>query len=87
MDLIFSITLNNLGNGGAKDLSFLCSLSNVTYLNFAINDNNFGGELPKCIGNLSITEFRNGNGLDLGWVFSYLDLPCGPGPVAQTQSV
>ena len=52
----FSITLNNLGNGRENDLNFLCSLTNATYLTFlAINDNNFGGEVPKCIGNFSTT--------------------------------
>ncbi|XP_065625273.1 probable LRR receptor-like serine/threonine-protein kinase At3g47570 [Quercus suber] len=52
----FATTSNNLGNGGANDLSFLCSLTNATYLTvLGINDNNFGGELPKCIGNFSTT--------------------------------
>ncbi|XP_030962200.1 probable LRR receptor-like serine/threonine-protein kinase At3g47570 [Quercus lobata] len=50
----FSIAENQLGNGGANDLSFLCSLSNATNLSdLEINTNNFGGELPKCIGNIS----------------------------------
>ena len=50
----FSVAINNLGSGGANDLNFLCSLTNATYLNaLAIEDNNFGGELPKCIGNFS----------------------------------
>ena len=54
----FSITLNNLGSGGPNDLGFLYSLTNATNLTFlAINDNNFRGELPKCIGNLSTIEF------------------------------
>jgi Leucine-rich repeat (LRR) protein len=52
----FSISFNNLGNGGENDLSFLCSLTNSTYLTtLAINVNNFGGELPKCVANLSTT--------------------------------
>ena len=52
----FIITWNNLGNGGANDLSFLCSLKNATYLHLLeINANNFGGDLPKCISNLSTT--------------------------------
>jgi Leucine-rich repeat (LRR) protein len=55
---ILGITLNNLGNGGANDLSFLCSLTNATSLFIlAINANNFGGSLPQCIGNLSNTLF------------------------------
>jgi Leucine-rich repeat (LRR) protein len=55
--LIFlSIFLNHLGNGGTNDLSFLCSLTNATNLMILdINGNNFGGELPKCIGNFSTT--------------------------------
>ncbi|XP_050283141.1 probable LRR receptor-like serine/threonine-protein kinase At3g47570 isoform X2 [Quercus robur] len=53
---VFTISSNELGNGGANDLSFLCSLKNSTYLTFlGINVNNFGGELPKCIVNFSIT--------------------------------
>ncbi|XP_023898143.2 probable LRR receptor-like serine/threonine-protein kinase At3g47570 [Quercus suber] len=45
---------NELGNGGANDLSFLCSLTNSTYLTILeISSNNFGGELPKCIANFS----------------------------------
>ncbi|XP_030965907.1 LRR receptor-like serine/threonine-protein kinase EFR [Quercus lobata] len=51
---LFSVAENQLGNGGANDLSFLCSLSNATNLrDLEINTNNFGGELPKCIGNIS----------------------------------
>ncbi|XP_050257105.1 probable LRR receptor-like serine/threonine-protein kinase At3g47570 [Quercus robur] len=52
----FSIAFNNLGNEGANDLSFLCSLTNATDLIFlAINVNNFVGKLPECIGNFSTT--------------------------------
>ena len=52
----FRISNNNLGNGGENDLGFLCSLTNDTYLtSLHVNGNNFGGELPKCIGNLSTT--------------------------------
>ncbi|XP_059458587.1 probable LRR receptor-like serine/threonine-protein kinase At3g47570 [Corylus avellana] len=51
-----STTLNQLGNGGANDLSFLCSLTNATRLELlAINANNFGGILPECISNFSST--------------------------------
>ena len=54
--LFFLIAVNNLGNGGANDLSFLCSLTNATYLIILqIDLNNFGGEFPKCIGNFSTT--------------------------------
>ena len=53
---MFSIAENQLGNGGANDLSFLRSLSNATNLRDSeINTNNFGRELPKCIGNISTT--------------------------------
>ncbi|KAK4592244.1 hypothetical protein RGQ29_016671 [Quercus rubra] len=52
----FSIYQNELGNGEANDLSFLCSLTNSTYLtDLEIGVNNFGGELPKCIANFSTT--------------------------------
>ena len=37
-------------------MSFLCSLTNATYLNtLDIGPNNFGGEFPKCIGSFSTT--------------------------------
>ncbi|XP_030924651.1 LRR receptor-like serine/threonine-protein kinase EFR [Quercus lobata] len=53
---MFVIAFNELGNGGANDLIFLCSLTNSTYLTYlVINMNNFGGELPKCIVNFSTT--------------------------------
>ncbi|KAF8042180.1 hypothetical protein BT93_A0715 [Corymbia citriodora subsp. variegata] len=48
------ITNNKLGRGKPEDLSFLCSLTNNTNLkevNIGLNE--FGGVLPKCIGNLS----------------------------------
>uniref|UniRef100_A0A7N2LC98 non-specific serine/threonine protein kinase n=1 Tax=Quercus lobata TaxID=97700 RepID=A0A7N2LC98_QUELO len=52
----FGIYQNELGNGGENDLSFLCSLTNSTYLtDLEIGVNNFGGELPKCIANFSTT--------------------------------
>ena len=55
----FFITPNNLGNGGANNWHFPCSLTNSTYLSLlAINVNNFGGELSKCIGNFSTTLTR-----------------------------
>ena len=51
-----SLFLKHLGNGETNDLSFLCSLTNATNLTFLdINDNNFGGRLPKSIGNFSTT--------------------------------
>ncbi|KAF8026927.1 hypothetical protein BT93_F3422 [Corymbia citriodora subsp. variegata] len=51
---------NKLGRGKPEDLNFLCSLTNNTKLeevNIGLNE--FGGVLPKCIGNLSttLTEF------------------------------
>ena len=53
---MFTISENQLGNGGENDLSFLCSLSNATSLrDLEINTNNFGGKLPECIGNISTT--------------------------------
>uniref|UniRef100_A0A7N2LED4 non-specific serine/threonine protein kinase n=1 Tax=Quercus lobata TaxID=97700 RepID=A0A7N2LED4_QUELO len=55
----FVMALNELGNGGANDLSFLCSLTNATYLTtLEINFNNFGGELPKCIFNFTTTLIK-----------------------------
>ena len=53
---LFSITQNHLGNGGANNVCFLCSLTNATNLrDLEINGNNFGGNLPECIGNISNT--------------------------------
>ncbi|KAF8025730.1 hypothetical protein BT93_F2536 [Corymbia citriodora subsp. variegata] len=50
------ISANQLGSGKPEDLSFLCSLTNNTKLWRAfIGGNEFGGVLPKCIGNLSTT--------------------------------
>ncbi|KAB1215794.1 hypothetical protein CJ030_MR4G010914 [Morella rubra] len=47
---------NLLGNGGGDDLSFLCSLTNATYLRkLAIDHNNLGGLLPDFISNFSTT--------------------------------
>ncbi|XP_039162759.1 probable LRR receptor-like serine/threonine-protein kinase At3g47570 [Eucalyptus grandis] len=47
---------NQLGSGKPGDLSFLCSLTNNTKLMYVqIEVNEFGGVLPKCIGNLSTT--------------------------------
>ena len=52
----FIMSFNELGNGGVNDLSFLCSLTNCTYLtDLEISFNNFGGELPKCIADFSTT--------------------------------
>ncbi|PKI54991.1 hypothetical protein CRG98_024591 [Punica granatum] len=54
--LNISLHYNKLQGGQANDLDFLCSLTNATILNLlVIANNNFGGEVPKCIGNLSIT--------------------------------
>ncbi|XP_025014368.2 probable LRR receptor-like serine/threonine-protein kinase At3g47570 [Ricinus communis] len=49
-----SLTSNHLGSAGTNDLSFLCTLTNGTnFRRLAINLNNFGGDLPGCIGNFS----------------------------------
>ena len=51
-----SLFLNHLGSGEKDDLSFLCSLTDTSYLTFLdINGNNFGGKFPKCIGNFLTT--------------------------------
>ncbi|KAH9768481.1 protein kinase domain-containing protein [Citrus sinensis] len=53
---VFRIATNSLGSGGHHDLNFLCSLTNATSLkHLDINNNNFGGLLPGCICNFSIT--------------------------------
>ncbi|XP_022760827.1 probable LRR receptor-like serine/threonine-protein kinase At3g47570 [Durio zibethinus] len=50
----FGIDGNLLGSRGANDLNFLCSLTNARQLQrLSINENNFGGSIPECIGNLS----------------------------------
>ncbi|CAI0555050.1 unnamed protein product [Linum tenue] len=49
-----SIFNNSLGSGQANDLSFLCSLTNASSLQWLlIHYNNFGGSLPKQVANLS----------------------------------
>ncbi|KAL7253389.1 hypothetical protein ACSBR1_007844 [Camellia fascicularis] len=49
-----SISSNQLGSGEADDLNFISSLINATNLQvLGVNLNNFGGELPESIGNLS----------------------------------
>ncbi|XP_021295879.1 probable LRR receptor-like serine/threonine-protein kinase At3g47570 isoform X2 [Herrania umbratica] len=50
----FSIVRNHLGSRTATDLNFLCTLNNASRLKqIEIAENNFEGELPDCIGNLS----------------------------------
>ncbi|EOY11018.1 Serine-threonine protein kinase, plant-type, putative [Theobroma cacao] len=50
----FIIMGNLLGSMTATDLNFLCTLNNASRLELLeIGENNFGGELPDCIGNLS----------------------------------
>ncbi|KAJ6377514.1 hypothetical protein OIU76_026477 [Salix suchowensis] len=50
----FTLFSNHLGSGQANDLNFLSSLTNSTTLEYlSIKRNNFGGELPKQISNLS----------------------------------
>ncbi|KAK4745005.1 hypothetical protein SAY87_011317 [Trapa incisa] len=53
---LFHIAVNHLGSGEADDLNFLCSLSNSASLQKVdASQNNFGGAIPECIGNLSKT--------------------------------
>ncbi|KAF8017589.1 hypothetical protein BT93_H2696 [Corymbia citriodora subsp. variegata] len=57
----FIIKNNNLGSGQSADLNFLCSLTNSTKLKLlSIGQNAFGGPLPNCISNLSITLSKFG---------------------------
>ncbi|KAK8334201.1 hypothetical protein V6Z11_A10G258200 [Gossypium hirsutum] len=58
LDKLFRLALggNHLGHGREGDLNFLCTLVNNTKLELlSINENNFGGEFPKCISNFSST--------------------------------
>ncbi|KAL3751257.1 hypothetical protein ACJRO7_012127 [Eucalyptus globulus] len=48
-----SISANNLGSGAQGDLQFIESINSTSLKLLAINQNNFGGTLPKSIGNLS----------------------------------
>ncbi|KAL3739793.1 hypothetical protein ACJRO7_021113 [Eucalyptus globulus] len=53
---ILIIGNNYLGSGGYNDSSFFCSLTNATSLVVLLmQNNNFGGTLPECIGNFSNT--------------------------------
>ncbi|KAJ8765633.1 hypothetical protein K2173_014755 [Erythroxylum novogranatense] len=48
------VNRNNLGNGQDDDLNFLVSLANNTALEvLVISENNFGGIMPKIVGNFS----------------------------------
>ncbi|KAM7469587.1 hypothetical protein LguiA_007770 [Lonicera macranthoides] len=59
----FNIANNLLGTNATDDLSFIKFLSNCTNLQILSFDiNNFGGEIPSSIGNLSVQL----NGLGLG---------------------
>ncbi|KAF8024619.1 hypothetical protein BT93_F1710 [Corymbia citriodora subsp. variegata] len=52
----FLVGFNQLGSGKSEDLSFICSLTNSTKLEFVGGGyNKFGGVLPQCIRNLSTT--------------------------------
>ncbi|KAK2633234.1 hypothetical protein EUGRSUZ_L00183, partial [Eucalyptus grandis] len=52
----FMIEQNNFGSGQSADLDFICSLTNSTNLSgISLMANAFGGPIPNCIGNLSIT--------------------------------
>lgn len=49
-----NLELNNLGDNSNKDLEFLKSLTNCSKLRvISISSNNFGGNLPNLVGNLS----------------------------------
>ncbi|KAM7469524.1 hypothetical protein LguiA_007707 [Lonicera macranthoides] len=51
----FNIDVNLLGNNATDNLSFITSLSNCSNLKIlALDFNNFGGEIPSSIGNLSV---------------------------------
>ncbi|KAM7469640.1 hypothetical protein LguiA_007823 [Lonicera macranthoides] len=51
----FNIEDNLLGTNATDDLSFITFLSNCTNLHaLGLDDNNFGGEIPNSIGNLSV---------------------------------
>ncbi|XP_039172153.1 probable LRR receptor-like serine/threonine-protein kinase At3g47570 [Eucalyptus grandis] len=53
---LLQIVGNRLGGGETEDLNFLCSLTNSSKLRYVvIATNKFGGVLPTCVGNLSIT--------------------------------
>ncbi|KAL3737768.1 hypothetical protein ACJRO7_019311 [Eucalyptus globulus] len=53
---ILRVDNNYLGSGGYSDSSFFCSLTNATSLVvLSMQNNNFGGMLPECIGNFSNT--------------------------------
>ncbi|KAL5058180.1 hypothetical protein RYX36_029784 [Vicia faba] len=65
---------NRLGNGKDADLDFITSLINCTVLEvLGLAENNFGGELPKSIANLSIQL----NELALGTNAIYGSVPIG----------
>ncbi|MED6142933.1 hypothetical protein PIB30_002223 [Stylosanthes scabra] len=67
-----SVSENTLGGVPAKDLKFLNSLTNCSNLYMlSISVNNFGGQLPNYIGNLS-THLRN---LYLGYNQIYGKIP------------
>ncbi|KAM7473881.1 hypothetical protein LguiB_021124 [Lonicera macranthoides] len=60
----FNIEDNLLGTNATDNLSFITSLSNCTNLKLlGLQSNNFGGEIPSSIGNLSVHL----NGLALGY--------------------
>ncbi|KAF8024665.1 hypothetical protein BT93_F1749 [Corymbia citriodora subsp. variegata] len=62
----FDIFNNQLEHGKPEDLNFFCSLTNLTkLLELHISCNSFGGVLPNCIGNLSITLTSFGAGENL----------------------
>ena len=51
---VLNLSNNKLGQNSTKDLEFLKSLTNCSTLNtLSVSINNFGGQLPNYIGNLS----------------------------------
>jgi len=62
--LLLNLEINHLGDNSTKDLEFLKSLANCSRLQvLAIDHNNFGGNLPDFVGNLSteLTELYMGD--------------------------
>ncbi|XP_050112720.1 putative receptor-like protein kinase At3g47110 isoform X2 [Malus sylvestris] len=82
--LFFNIQFNNIGSGKDGDLSFLSDLTNATQLKeLMINNNSFGGTLPKSISNLSTK-------LELFWVGDnqiYGSIPSGIGNLVSLEGL
>ncbi|CAN6557191.1 unnamed protein product [Malus baccata var. baccata] len=82
--LFFNIQFNNIGSSKDGDLSFLSDLTNATQLKeLMINNNSFGGTLPKSISNLSTK-------LELFWVGDnqiYGSIPSGIGNLVSLEGL